>query len=96
MPGVPAAGHITSGGFWHPGAIDTCSKCDTSRTEYASSSYLVLSNRNGVEVTDLHTGETRWLQGDDAATLREDLRKNYHRHLTDRMLSEYFGERSER
>lgn len=27
-PGVPAAGHVTSGGAWHPGAISSCSKCD--------------------------------------------------------------------
>jgi len=27
MPGVPAAGHVTSGGAWHPGAIEGCQKC---------------------------------------------------------------------
>lgn len=27
MPGVPAAGHITAGGYWHPGGIDNCTKC---------------------------------------------------------------------
>jgi hypothetical protein len=27
MPGVPAAGHVTSGGHWHPGAKDNCTKC---------------------------------------------------------------------
>ena len=31
IPGVPAAGHI-SRGFWHPGAIDGCGKCDTPKT----------------------------------------------------------------
>ena len=28
MPGVPAAGHITSGGHWHPGTISNCTKCN--------------------------------------------------------------------
>jgi hypothetical protein len=27
MPGVPAAGHVTGQGFWHPGAIEGCVKC---------------------------------------------------------------------
>lgn len=27
MPGVPAAGHLTPGGYWHPGPIDGCPKC---------------------------------------------------------------------
>jgi hypothetical protein len=26
IPGVPAAGHIERGGFWHPGAIESCRK----------------------------------------------------------------------
>ena len=26
-PGVPAAGHTSSSGFWHPGQIDGCVKC---------------------------------------------------------------------
>jgi len=26
LPGVPAAGHVTSKGFWHPGDGRTCSK----------------------------------------------------------------------
>lgn len=26
IPGVPAAGHISSNGFWHPGSPDTCPK----------------------------------------------------------------------
>jgi len=31
MPGVPAAGHIASNGFWHPGKEDGCSKCEPDR-----------------------------------------------------------------
>jgi hypothetical protein len=27
VPGVPAAGHIASNGFWHPGRIEGCPKC---------------------------------------------------------------------
>lgn len=27
MPGVPAAGHVTGSGFWHPGKADGCAKC---------------------------------------------------------------------
>lgn len=26
MPGVPAAGHVTRGGHWHPGAELTCTR----------------------------------------------------------------------
>lgn len=25
--GVPALGHVTSKGFWHPGPIEGCVKC---------------------------------------------------------------------
>lgn len=28
MPGVPAAGHVTGGGYWHPGKEDGCVKCE--------------------------------------------------------------------
>lgn len=28
MPGVPAAGHVTSGGAWHPGRANGCRKCE--------------------------------------------------------------------
>ena len=30
-PGVPAAGHISSRGYWHPGRIDGCVKCPDQR-----------------------------------------------------------------
>jgi hypothetical protein len=26
-PGVPAAGHVTASGFWHPGNGATCPRC---------------------------------------------------------------------
>lgn len=28
IPGVPAAGHVTSRGFWHPGRAEGCVKCE--------------------------------------------------------------------
>ena len=28
QPGVPAAGHVTSGGAWHPGNGETCPRCN--------------------------------------------------------------------
>ena len=28
IPGVPAAGHITAKGYWHPGRIEGCVKCE--------------------------------------------------------------------
>ena len=28
MPGVPAAGHVTGGGSWHPGRAEGCPKCE--------------------------------------------------------------------
>lgn len=27
MHGVPSAGHVTTHGVWHPGAIDVCGRC---------------------------------------------------------------------
>ncbi len=27
VPGVPAAGHVTGGGAWHPGRAEGCVKC---------------------------------------------------------------------
>lgn len=27
MPGVPSAGHVTVGGWWHPGRAEGCGKC---------------------------------------------------------------------
>lgn len=27
MPGVPAMGHVTGRGYWHPGPIKGCAKC---------------------------------------------------------------------
>lgn len=27
IPGVPAAGHVGRGGYWHPGAQTSCVKC---------------------------------------------------------------------
>jgi hypothetical protein len=40
---------------------------------YSSNSYLVQANQHGVEVTDMHTGFTAWLQGDKAAEIRAAL-----------------------
>lgn len=31
IPGVPAAGHVTERGYWHPGRIDGCPKCPVDR-----------------------------------------------------------------
>ena len=35
MPGVPAAGHITSGGYWHPGPATSCFTCQTPAQRWA-------------------------------------------------------------
>lgn len=32
MPGVPSMGHVTVGGFWHPGKAEGCVKCESPRT----------------------------------------------------------------
>lgn len=32
VPGVPAAGHITSRGYWHAGPISGCTKCEPAST----------------------------------------------------------------
>lgn len=31
IPGVPAAGHVTSHGNWHPGNGATCHRCTPTR-----------------------------------------------------------------
>lgn len=28
VPGVNAGGHVTAGGYWHPGGIEGCVKCE--------------------------------------------------------------------
>ena len=28
IPGVPAAGHLTRGGYWHPGPASSCHRCE--------------------------------------------------------------------
>jgi hypothetical protein len=43
MPGVPAAGHVSGGGFWHPGPAHHCTKCEPRPqpgTEAAARFYL--------------------------------------------------------
>jgi len=32
VPGVPAAGHLTSQGYWHPGGKATCGKTPCKQT----------------------------------------------------------------
>lgn len=31
VPGVPAAGHVTARGSWHPGRVEGCAKCEPPR-----------------------------------------------------------------
>jgi hypothetical protein len=70
-----------------------------SYTAYSSTSYLVLANEAGTEITNLHSGFTEWLQGDDSNLLREQIEKASASSddaatvvkATDRILSEYFG-----
>jgi hypothetical protein len=47
MPGVPAAGHITASGYWHPGDGRTCHKCDP-RTLCRYSGALAVVYEKGV------------------------------------------------
>ena len=37
------------------------------RTLYTSNSFLVRENKYGVEITNMHTGESRWLTNNDLA-----------------------------
>lgn len=32
LPGIPAAGHLTTFGWWHAGSLDSCPKCETITT----------------------------------------------------------------
>ncbi len=34
VPGVPAAGHVTASGFWHPGRVEGCVKCEPSESRW--------------------------------------------------------------
>lgn len=36
-PGVPAAGHVAASGFWHPGRIEGCVKCEPPEPDRAPS-----------------------------------------------------------
>lgn len=36
QPGVPAAGHVSSRGYWHPGPIQGCTKCPPTDERKAS------------------------------------------------------------
>lgn len=31
MPGIPAAGHLTDRGYWHPGRGEGCVKCEDAK-----------------------------------------------------------------
>lgn len=33
VPGVPALGHVTARGYWHPGRIEGCPKCEPSESD---------------------------------------------------------------
>lgn len=72
---------------------------DNSWIEYSSNSYRVEANKYGVEITNLHTGDIRWLQGDDAQEITTNLEvlastegasEEALTEHTDHYLSEYF------
>jgi hypothetical protein len=71
-----------------------------SYTAYSSTSYLVLANEAGTEITNLHSGDTKWFQGDESNELRRDLEEiasiggdDAYRveRFSDVLLSQYFG-----
>jgi hypothetical protein len=35
-PGVPGAGHVTSQGYWHPGRVEGCVKCEPPKPKKAN------------------------------------------------------------
>lgn len=52
QPGVPAAGHVTAGGFWHPGAIDTCTKCEVRPTLPPGNHAMRVRYHHSIEALD--------------------------------------------
>jgi hypothetical protein len=72
---------------------------DTTYTVYSSNSYLAQANKCGVEITNLHSGDTLWFQGDDAQEITTNLEvlasaegasEEALTEHTDHYLSEYF------
>jgi hypothetical protein len=61
---------------------------NTTETLYSSNSYRVDVNTHGVEITNLHTGDIKWLTGADADKARE---QSVLAHHTDNILAAYFG-----
>lgn len=62
IPGVRAAGHVSSGGFWHPGGGEDCVKCWAARAPEGVRAVVIRSS-------DLEACPQRILQ---AAHYRED------------------------
>ena len=60
---------------------------------YSSANYTVFSRPEGVEILNIPSNATRWLQGDDAQSLLAEL-ESYDRfgRSADWHLSQYFGE----
>jgi len=63
MPGVPAAGHLTGGGFWHPGRPEGCVKCgdDCAYPNCHSSASVTVRRRR---LCRAHAREFRQAMGD--------------------------------
>ena len=69
MPGAPAAGHITSGGFWHPGNIDGCPKCELTSVTHSGHTVNVPDSHRRYPMGTMTTYKiTRFYQDPDKAS----------------------------
>jgi hypothetical protein len=75
-PGVSAAGHVTTGGAWHPGAAEACVKCDQPPTRAAGGQATGLPNTIAVTAGERRVILRRLdalqqaITADDAASIR--------------------------
>jgi hypothetical protein len=44
IPGVRAAGHVSSGGFWHSGGVEDCVKCWEARAPEGVRAIIIRSS----------------------------------------------------
>jgi hypothetical protein len=60
IPGVPAAGHIASNGYWHPGRIKGCHKCEPPEPRLRDGVYDVTTATFSAGFA-LRDGEVVWI-----------------------------------
>jgi hypothetical protein len=68
VPGVPAAGHVSVTGWWHPGRADGCVKCEPPTPPTCNGSRRSQTGRRATasEGSDCKTGKIQYVTRDAA------------------------------